>query len=312
MLTFDKLKLVTKPLYISSIQNNIFSTIIRNGEIEGHIYKQTEPYQLLINVNYMKNELVIEFTSKILKDDCISLINIDNIEQCLSNINKLGICKIDIEDILYDSIVVKCDVTKDFEINLQIKEICTQIRKSIKNYEKWKLKRYNKEGISIEKVAKTPKYKRRIIIYDKRKELMKVTNRKFLNSLKNRNRFFDYFKDKIRFEVNINSMAQMREMLNIENNSLSNVLNSEANPIFDLLSNIIDPKIKSYHSTMWKDYLKELVLKDNDFDLEKLEAKIRSMIPATTSVKRTLEPYREFLERLKEMNNNIDILALVA
>lgn len=312
MLTFDKLKLVTKPLYISSIQNNIFSTIIRNGEIEGHIYKQTEPYQLLINVNYMKNELVIEFTSKILKDDCISLINIDNIEQCLSNINKLGICKIDIEDILYDSIVVKCDVTKDFEINLQIKEICTQIRKSIKNYEKWKLKRYNKEGISIEKVAKTPKYKRRIIIYDKRKELMKVTNRKFLNSLKNRNRFFDYFKDKIRFEVNINSMAQMREMLNIENNSLSNVLNSEANPIFDLLSNIIDPKIKSYHSTMWKDYLKELVLKDNDFDLEKLEAKIRSMIPATTSVKRTLEPYREFLERLKKMNDNIDILALVA
>lgn len=312
MLTFDKLKLVTKPLYISSIQNNIFSTIIRNGEIEGHIYKQTEPYQLLINVNYMKNELVIEFTSKILKDDCISLININNIEQCLSNINKLGICKIDIEDILYDSIVVKCDVTKDFEINLQIKEICTQIRKSIKNYEKWKLKRYNKEGISIEKVAKTPKYKRRIIIYDKRKELMKVTNRKFLDSLKNRNRFFDYFKDKIRFEVNINSMAQMREMLNIENNSLSNVLNSEANPIFDLLSNIIDPKIKSYHSTMWKDYLKELVLKDNDFDLEKLEAKIRSMIPATTSVKRTLEPYREFLERLKEMNNNIDILALVA
>lgn len=312
MLTFDKLKLVTKPLYISSIQNNIFSTIIRNGEIEGHIYKQTEPYQLLINVNYMKNELVIEFTSKILKDDCISLINIDNIEQCLNNINKLGICKINIEDIIYDSTVVKCDVTKDFEINLQIKEICTQIRKSIKNYEKWKLKRYNKEGISIEKVAKTPKYKRRIIIYDKRKELMKVTNRKFLNSLKNRNRFFDYFKDKIRFEVNINSMAQMREMLNIENNSLSNVLNSEANPIFDLLSNIIDPKIKSYHSTMWKDYLKELVLKDNDFDLEKLEAKIRSMIPATTSVKRTLEPYREFLERLKEMNNNIDILALVA
>ena len=260
----------------------------------------------------MKNELIIEFTSKILKDDCISLINIDNIKQCLSNINKLGICKIDIENILYDSIVVKCDVTKDFKINLQIKEICTQIRKSIKNYEKWKLKRYNKEGISIEKVAKTPKYKRRIIIYDKRKELMKVTNRKFLNSLKNRNRIFDYFKDKIRFEVNINSMAQMREMLNIENNSLSNVLNSEANPIYDLLNNILDPKIKSYHSTMWKDYLKELVLKDNDFDLEKLEAKIRSMIPATTSVKRTLEPYREFLERLKKMNDNIDILALVA
>ena len=312
MLTFDKLKIVTNTLYISSIKDNIFLTITRNGEIEGHIYKQTEPYQLLINVNYMKNELVIEFTSKILRDDCISLINIDNIEQCLSNINKLGICKIDIEDILYDSIVVKCDVTKDFEINLQIKDMCAQIRKSIKNYEKWKLKRYNKEGISIEKVAKTLKYKRRIIIYDKYKELMKVTNRKFLNSLKSRNRIFDYFKNKIRIEVNINSMAQMREMLNIENNSLHNVLSSEANPIFDLLSNIIDPKIKSYHSTKWKDYIKELVLKDNDFDIEKLEAKIRSMIPATTSVKRTLEPYREFLERLKDMNNNIDILALVA
>ena len=230
MLTFDKLKIVTNTLYISSIQNNIFSTIIRNGEIEGHIYRQTEPYQLLINVNYKKNELVIEFTSKILKDDCISLINIDNIEQCLNNINKLGICKIDIEDILHDSTVVKCDITKDFEINLQIKEICTQIRKSIKNYEKWKLKRYNKEGISIEKVAKTPKYKRRIIIYDKNKELTKVTNRKFLNSLKSRNRIFDYFKNKIRIEVNINSMSQMRDMLNIENNSLHNVFRSVEQP----------------------------------------------------------------------------------
>ncbi|MBU3809166.1 MAG: hypothetical protein H9802_12250 [Candidatus Phocaeicola faecipullorum] len=78
------------------------------------------------------------------------------------------------------------------------------------------------------------------------------------------------------------------------------------------MNNILDPKIKSYHSTKWKDYIKELVLKDNDFDIEKIEAKIRSMIPATTSVKRTLEPYKEFLERLKDMSNNIDILALVA
>lgn len=66
-------------------------------------------------INYQHNELILEFTGKILLDKYPSLINRDNIKDCLSEINKLDICSLDTDAIIQDSEVVKCDVTKDVE-----------------------------------------------------------------------------------------------------------------------------------------------------------------------------------------------------
>lgn len=63
---------------------------------------------LLIKIDYIKSEVIIEFTGKILGSRYPELISLNNIGQCFQNIEKLGFCK--------------------FEVNLNSKE---QIRQAL-------------------------------------------------------------------------------------------------------------------------------------------------------------------------------------
>ena len=72
MLRFDKLKLITSINHIKNIDTKVFQTNYKNGIIIYDKYQQKIP-SLLIMVNDLHNELVIEFTSKILKDNFIHL-----------------------------------------------------------------------------------------------------------------------------------------------------------------------------------------------------------------------------------------------
>lgn len=48
-----------------------------------------------------------------------------------------------------------------------------------------------------------------------------------------------------------------------------------------------------------KSYLTMLVLKDCDYDLEKVEAKMRGFCPSRgTSIKKVMEPYRAMMEKI--------------
>ena len=112
MLCFDKLKITTPINYIKDIDKNVFQTISKNEILQSHKYRH-KTYNLLVMLNYEYNELVIEFTSKILKDNFTHLINKDTIHECFNNINQLNICKLDIDKIINNSEVVKCDPVKD-------------------------------------------------------------------------------------------------------------------------------------------------------------------------------------------------------
>ena len=83
MITFDKLKIVTNIEDITNIDTTVFVTQTKDGEILYHKYRQESPFCLLIQADYNKQELVIEFTGKILKEDYPQLINRNNIVQCL-------------------------------------------------------------------------------------------------------------------------------------------------------------------------------------------------------------------------------------
>ena len=83
MLTFDKLKIVTNYEDISDINLSVFVTQTKDGEVLYYKYKQETPFSLLIQADYNKQELVLEFTGKILMDDYPQLINRNNIVQCL-------------------------------------------------------------------------------------------------------------------------------------------------------------------------------------------------------------------------------------
>lgn len=133
MLKFDKMKLITKIDYIKDLDYSKFLLNSREEHILYYKYQQERPFYLLVMVNHQHNELILEFTGKILLDKYTSLIDIYTAKNCLTQINKLGICCLNVDSIMADCNVVKCDVTKDIECN-QMQDIISNVRQNLSNY----------------------------------------------------------------------------------------------------------------------------------------------------------------------------------
>ena len=313
MLCLDKLKIVTSIDYIKNIDLSKFQVNIKNDVLQYHKYQQKQPCSLLIMVNYEHNELVIEFTGKVLGDNYKSLINKNTIQECFTNINNLTICKLDIDMILNDSEVCKCDVTKDV-VCPNIKGLKQHIKTNLANYSKWVCKPY-KNGFILENIVGTPRFKNRVTVYNKSKELKMANNLPFLNSLSNKEDVLSYFNDKIRIEHNINTKSQIKQFLNIPNNQLVNVLNSDANPILTVFNKALKeiPINNTCAILSLKERLYELMLEKCDFDLSKVEAEIRYFSSKNSSITKAMKPYKELYHRLqKNTISAIDIRNLVA
>lgn len=312
MITFDKLKIVTNIEGITDIDTTVFVTQTKDGEILYYKYRQETPYCLLIQADYNKQELVLEFTGKILMDDYPQLINRNNIVQCLETINGMGICRIDTEAILAHGEICKCDVTKDIP-STQMQEIILQMKQSLTNYDKWTCAKYQGNGLVIYNTVKTDRYKKRLSIYDKQKELNKACNREFLNTISNKQQLLDYFRDKIRFELNIDTKAQIRLLLGVMDNRLHSVLSSNANPILTVFDEAIrQNENTAYHSDL-KEYMMALLIRECHNDLEEVEAKIRAMTPKTVSIRKKMQPFRDLYTKMQnEVATSIDVRSLIA
>ncbi|MBV4040864.1 hypothetical protein KSY74_17900 [Phocaeicola coprocola] len=135
-----------------------------------------------------------------------------------------------------------------------------------------------------------------------------------MNGLSTKNEILSYFKGKVRFELNINTKQQIRQLLNIPNNNIQNVLNTTANPILTVIDEAVKyvPQQQQKAQTL-RNYEHELLLKDCDYDLVKVEAKVRTLLSSTTSITNKMKLYKALYKRLQENQNNaIDIRSLVA
>lgn len=304
------MKLICPLDIVENVNERVFQTIVRDGLLTSYKYHQDTPFYLLIRKDFIHNESVIEFTGKILSDRYPELINRDNIRYCIEQINRLGICEIDTERLLQTAKVAKCDVTKDVT-STEIKEIITQTKQNLTNYDKWEVEKYP-NGICLRNKVTTDRYKKRVCIYDKGKELKQQTNSSFLLSLHQSQTLLDYFQDKVRFELNIGTMVQVKRLLKIGDNSLIEVLNSTANPLLSVIDEALKKYTDSRQHTDFKDYVNSLILADNHNDLAELEAKIRALTPKGTVIKRKMQPYRDYFNRQTATSHQIDIRGLVS
>lgn len=310
MILFDKLKLIGPIDIIDHINEQEFQTIVKDGNITSYKYQQDKPFHLLVRKDFTHNECVIEFTGKILLDRYPELINLNNIRFCIEQINRLGICVIDTDILLQTAIVAKCDVTKDVSTS-ELMEIISQAKQSLSNYDKWEVEKYS-NGICLHNKVKTNRYKKRICIYDKSRELKQQSNITFLQELQNPQRLLDCFKGKVRFELNIGTMSQVKRYLQITDNSLNKVLASTANPILSIIDEALKKDADMKQQTNFKDYVCSLILADNNNDLAQLEAKVRALCPKGTVIKRKMKPYRDYLDRQDSNNMKVDIRELVS
>ncbi len=292
MQTFDRLKIVTAIDVIDVVDESVFVKTLVNGNVVSMKYYREVPSKLMIKVDYASGEVVVEFTGKILGHNYPHLISMANIEECFRNIESLGFCRFDM-DLLMRSEVVSCDVTKDVQCS-DVRKVQSYIRSHISNYNKYMCRALKNGNVVLEKNVTTRKNKKRMTIYDKEQEMKKSDNTRFMQ----RNGLTDEFVGKCRFEINLNSKEQIRNALHIEDTNLLTVLNSETNPILEFMDEAVCGSQGQKACSDWKSYQRYLVLKDCDFDLEKVEAKVRSLYRRGTKISDVMRPYREAYSQL--------------
>ena len=256
-------------------------------------YYQDVPYLLAIKIDCPEKEVVIEFTGRILGSDYPKLISMNTIRQCFQAINSIGIVTLDVE-VMMDADVVKCDVTKDIHSD-DVPKLTNYVRQHISNYQKYICRKLRNNNLVVEKNVVTRKMKKRMTIYDKGKEMQKVENQRFVEAYGLEGAF-----DGIcRFELNLNSKEQIRNALGSSNTKLQTVLSSDANPILNFLDEVIGSTPEPTSMTDKKSYVTMLVLKDCDYDLEKVEAKMRQFYTSRgTNINVIMQPYRQMMEQM--------------
>lgn len=292
MITFDKLKLVADITAVIEFDDSQFEKTEKNGSYT-YKYYQEVPYLLAIKIDCPEKEVVIEFTGKILGSDYPKLISMNTIRQCFQAINSIGIVTLDVE-VMMDADVVKCDVTKDIHSD-DVPKLTNYVRQHISNYQKYICRKLRNNNLVVEKNVVTRKMKKRMTIYDKGKEMQKVENQRFVEAYGLEGAF-----DGIcRFELNLNSKEQIRNALGSSNTKLQSVLSSNANPITDFLDEVIGSIPEPTSMTDKKSYVTMLVLKDCDYDLEKVEAKMRQFYTSRgTNINVIMQPYRQMMEQM--------------
>lgn len=304
------MKLITSISNITIIDYNAFVCSAKSDRVIYYKYQQKEPFSLLIMADCLHNELVLEFTGKILQDKYPQLLNRDTIAEAINNINRLRVCTLNTEAILSDAKVVKCDVTTD--VTHDINSIIPTIRQNLTNYTKWCIKSYP-NGIVLENNVSTPRYKKRLVIYDKEKEMQMTDNVNFVKRLFDGQAVTDYFRGKVRFELNINTKQQIRQLLNIPNNDLQSVLNATTNPLLTVIDEAVRYDPQRPKAKTLRDYERELLLRECNFNLVKVEATIRALSSKNTPIKRAMQPYRELAKRIQtDTTPQIDLRQLVA
>ena len=295
MITFDKLKIVADISSIEIHDQSRFEVITKKGVVTALKFYQELPYLLMIKVDYQNREVVIEFSGKVLGRDYPELISIRTIGKCFENINALGFCSLDVEAMM-DADVVKCDVTKDVKIQ-DVSGLTQYVRNHISNYQQFLCRKMRNGNLVVEKNVVSRKTKKRMTIYDKEKEMHRAENEAFVEA----NGLEGAFDGMCRFEINLDSKEQIRQALHVHNTKLMSVLSADANPIADFLDTVVQPESEVSLPDK-KTYMMTLVLKDCDYDLERVEAKLRSFIHSKgTSIKNVMKPY---IALMGQMNSN--------
>lgn len=232
MVTLDKIKILTDKKHIKNMDSDVTTKILRSNIGTSIRYSQKTPFNIYMDYSLQDNRCVIEFSSKVLLDRYPELININNIQQCFENINRIGFCEMDVDGIIHQSELLTCDMTIDISGIVQPDQL--SLKSCLVNLNKFRVQKYGNSGYTINKMVKTRNRQLRIIIYDKGKELRKKTNGEFLGLLIDADSMLTYFDGKFRVEANINTKEQIRQLFQTKTTDLLDVLKSEANPLLTI------------------------------------------------------------------------------
>ena len=253
------------------------------------------PYNLYIAISYPKQTLTIEFSSKVLKENYIKLISKETIKECLTNISKLNICDIDIDNILLNGVVTSLDVTYDTELILN-DNILDALNSQVSNYRRFRWTHYENEGITFSKDVKSRNCAETITLYNKEKEICTTHNKDFLNSLSRPQSIIDYFRKKTRFEITLDTPRKIMDYLNVADTKITSVLNSNANPIlmqFDKVFSNSTADILNINFDDYENWAMKIILERYNGDLKLLEQDVRSKFSSRSGASKRMRKFED-------------------
>jgi hypothetical protein len=251
-----------------------------NGDLIKKYYNSKDdkwiPYNLYIGINYKSQSLTLEFSSKILLDDYPKLITKDTFGQCIENINKLGICDLDVNSITNNSCFSKVHVTNDIKYPLT-NDVLDSLNSSVNDYRRYQWARYRKDGIRFKKDVKSTSCKETIVMYDKEKEI--INNVDFLSILSKPNEVIDYFDGATRFEMELDSPKKICKALDIDTTHISKVFNSKENPLLAQFNKIFgEGEIRdTQYITNYETYAMNAIIEIHNGDIKKIEQEMKDL-----------------------------------
>ena len=279
-LKFDTIKIRTNKEYLINTNIQFNKNYNKNGDLIGIYYNSKNdnsiPYDLFIGINHHSQSLTLEFSSKILLDDYPKLITRTTFRQCLENINKLGICTIDVDRIISDCHFSKIHITIDIDYILTNDKL-SSLNSCVGNYRRFKWAHYENEGIRYTKDVKSKTCKETIVIYNKEKEILSSKNKQFLDLLDNPNTVIDSFEGKTRIEMELDSPKKICKFLNIGSSHINYIFVSEINPLLTHFNKVFgEGQIENKYSiTNYEDYSMQAIIEKHNGDLKKIEQEMK-------------------------------------
>jgi len=182
----------------------------------------------------------LTYSAKVLKDDYLQGITANNWQLGLESVAE--ILDADPYQVYEKSIVYRCDSTNNIsldEIGCKPSQVYPALLAGRAN-QRFKDVYYNtlkKQGVEFRGVQQE---KNRMIVYAKHLDLLKPTNKTFLQSLGNPSRMIYDAEKQIRFEVNHTAFRSIKQRFGIEKNTLKDVLNSKAPVNHNFLKKVLN------------------------------------------------------------------------
>ena len=318
LITFDRIKIKSNYKYLLDTKvkfNEMFHS--RSGEKTGLFYSSKDdiniPYNLYIAVSYVKQTLTLEFSSKILKENYPDLISRDTIKKCLTNINQLNICNIDVDSILSNGVVTSVDITYDADLILN-DNLLDALNSQVNNYRRFKWTHYNNEGITFTKDVKSKDCTETITLYNKEKEICTSHNKNLLNSLSQPQQIMDYFKGKTRFEITLDTPKKIMNYLNLTDTKIFSVLNSDTNPILILFDKIFNNSVTNISNATFDNYEEwsmKIILDSYNGDLKRLEQDVRNKFSSRSGATKRMKKFEAVHHAMTSASTNENLIEKV-
>lgn len=271
-----------------------------------------------IVINKKQNVIELETSAKILKDKYFDLININNIEQVVSNINDTGLIELDSNEFIDSATVFRTDVTNNLRVSKDIQTYLNDLSLFAANA-KYKVEPY-KTGIAIRAAAKTNN--ERLILYDKAQELTKGReNKELMRYIKP-----EQFNGVLRVEGNYRKFTNIRKSFGLTNKEpikLLTLLESKEKVNYKVFDKVFDTSIQQTKETLTlmelfnngkklrqdrKDIADEIICQLCGYDMDKIRAYIETKVKGNKSA--YFKHYRQVLSRVKNKRLNNDFSSI--